>query len=289
MMVQYVVNGLAVNVTVGEGERPPQRTPPLLLLHGFTGSAAAWGDLLPALGAGLTTYAVDLIGHGATESPAGLDHYRMPAVVADLETLLNLLNLPRVAVLGYSMGGRTALQFAVSYPERVSALLLESASPGIADPTERAARVRSDEALAERILRDGVPAFVREWEALPLFCSQTRLPAAAQQAQRAQRLRNNPLGLANSLRGMGAGAQEPVWPALSALPVPVLLIAGADDGKYVGLARAMAERMRQAHVVIVPETGHTVHLEQPQVFIAAVRGFLQEAGQEMGIAEGSRA
>jgi 2-succinyl-6-hydroxy-2,4-cyclohexadiene-1-carboxylate synthase len=258
------------------------------LLHGFTGDAATWDGVRAELGPDIPCIAVDLVGHGETEHPSGMDHYHMPAAVADLATLLDLLGLPRVALLGYSMGGRTALQFAVAHPERVSALLLESASPGIADPAERAARVQSDEALAERIERDGIRAFVREWETLPLFRSQARLPAAVRQAQRAQRLQNSPLGLANSLRGMGAGAQQPLWPALATLPMPVLLMAGEEDRKYVGLARAMAERVRDVRVVVVPEAGHTVHLEQPAVFTAAVGDFLQTAGLAKARQEGSR-
>jgi 2-succinyl-6-hydroxy-2,4-cyclohexadiene-1-carboxylate synthase len=268
------IHGLTVNVEHwGAGV-------PLVALHGFTGCAATWRRCLGDAGTATAQYAVDLVGHGRTDSPADPDHYRMPAVVADLVALLDRLALPRVALLGYSMGGRVALQFAAAHPERVVALLLESASPGIADPVERAIRRRSDEALADRILRDGVPAFVAEWEALPLFRSQARLPPAVQEAQRAQRLENNPLGLANSLRGMGAGAQDPVWDALPRLTMPVLLLTGAEDGKYAALGRSMAERLPAAELVVAPEAGHTVHLEQPQAFQQAVHGFLQRAGAD---------
>ena len=137
MRTRYAVNGLAVSV-VSERERA---TPPLLMLHGFTGDAATWGDVRAELGPAASCIAVDLVGHGETDHPRCLDHYHMPAAVADLATLLDLLGLPRVALLGYSMGGRTALQFAVAHPERVSALLLESSSPGIADPAERAVKM----------------------------------------------------------------------------------------------------------------------------------------------------
>lgn len=288
MREQIAVNGLVMSV-VRPGDagtlRPGRK--PLLLLHGFTGDATTWGDVISELGPGVDSMALDLVGHGETDHPRSLDHYRMPTAVADLEALLGLMDLPPVALLGYSMGGRTALQFAVAHPERVSALVLESASPGIADPAERAVRVQQDEALAERIERDGIPAFVREWEALPLFRSQTRLPATVREAQRAQRLRNNAQGLANSLRGMGAGAQDPVWEALDTLPMPVLLVAGEDDGKYVELARAMADRLPDARAVIVPEAGHTVHLEQPEAFIGAVRRFMYMAGPATTRLEGS--
>lgn len=264
------VNGLDLNV-----ERHGEGTP-LLLLHGFTGSAASWHGVLPALARRRRVIAVDLVGHGASAKPAEVERYRMPAVAADLAALLDALALPTVDLLGYSMGGRTALHFALAYPRRVTALVLEGSSPGIPDAEERAARERADEALAARIEREGIAAFVREWEALPLFASQRRLPAATLAAQRAQRLANDPLGLANSLRGMGAGAQEPLWERLPALRAPTLLLAGAEDGKYRALAQAMADRMPAARAVEVPEAGHAAHLEQPAAFVAAVLAFLED-------------
>lgn len=268
------IQGLTVNVQRwGAGS-------PLLALHGFTGCAATWQPCLGGDGTAMEVTAVDLVGHGRTDSPIEVDHYRMPAVVAGLVALLDQLALPRVALLGYSMGGRVALHFAVAHPERVTALLLESASPGIAEPDERAARRAKDELLADRILREGVAAFVAEWEAQPLFRSQQRLPAAVREAQRAQRLGNTALGLANSLRGMGAGAQEPLWGALPGLTMPVLLLAGADDEKYVSLGRAMAERLPAAELAVLPEAGHTVHLERPRAFRETVDGFLRVAGED---------
>ncbi|HET8996118.1 MAG TPA: 2-succinyl-6-hydroxy-2,4-cyclohexadiene-1-carboxylate synthase, partial [Acetobacteraceae bacterium] len=252
MKRRLTVNGLGLNVErQGIGA-------PLVLLHGFTGSTASWGTCMPELAQRFTVYAVDLVGHGRTEAPDDLTHYRMPTAVADLAALLDALELERVALLGYSMGGRTALRFAVAYPERVRTLILESASPGIADPLERATRRRSDEALADHIERDGLATFVREWEQLPLFRSQARLPAAVRAAQRDQRLQCNPRGLANSLRGMGAGVQEPVWDALAQLSMPVRLITGQEDDKYGALARSMAERLRDARLAIVAEAGHAV-------------------------------
>lgn len=268
--MRVTVNGLDMRVErQGAG-------PPLLLLHGFTGSASAWRNIAVALARRFTIYAVDLVGHGQTAAPSALDHYRMSAVVADLAGLMDALDLPSAALLGYSMGGRTALQFAVAHPDRVAALTLESASPGIADAAERAARVRGDEALARRLEQNGIAAFVAEWERQPLFRSQERLPATVRDAQRSQRLQNSAVGLANSLRGMGAGAQAPVWHALAQLTIPTLLIAGADDAKYCAIARQMAAMLPQADMVIVPDAGHTVHLEQPAALNTAVLDFLTE-------------
>ena len=266
-MSRIAVNGVHLNVEVsGEG-------PAVLLLHGFTGSAATWAPFGEAW-SGFTLVAPDLLGHGASECPADPGRYAMGRCVEDLLALLDRLSDGRVAVVGYSMGGRAALHLALVAPDRLWALVLESASPGIDDPGERAARRESDEALAAAIERDGVEAFVARWESQSLFASQARLPAAVPEALRRQRLANDPRGLANSLRGMGAAAQEPLWDRLRAVQVPALLIAGALDAKYCALARRMAQGLPRARVEIVPGAGHAVHLEQPEAFGGAVRAFL---------------
>lgn len=268
-MTRIEVNGLGLNVEVtGDG-------PALLLLHGFTGSSATWRPLLSHWPA-FRSIAVDLIGHGSSDSPLDPERYRMRRCVEDLAALLDRLAIDRAAVLGYSMGGRVALHVALSVPERLSALVLESASPGIGDPAAREARVRSDEALAGDIERKGVAAFVAQWEQLPLFATQRSLSPEVREGLRQQRLRNCAVGLANSLRGMGAGAQEYLLPRLSEVGVPVLLLAGALDAKYCALAREMASLLPHSRVEIVPDAGHAIHLEQPDAFARAVRAFLAD-------------
>jgi len=266
------VNGITLNIELaGDG-------PPLLLLHGFTGSAATWGPHVALLAPHFRTIAPDLIGHGRSDAPSDPERYRMERCVGDLLVALDALDTERANVLGYSMGGRVALHLAVAAPRRVASLVLESASPGLAEPAERQARIASDEALAEAIERDGLEAFVDRWERLPLFASQASLPAGVRARLRAQRLQNSPVGLANSLRGMGAGRQEPLWDRLPDIQVPTLLIVGELDQKYCELARSMAALMPTARRVVMPQAGHAVHLEQPAAFDEVVIKFLQEAG-----------
>jgi 2-succinyl-6-hydroxy-2,4-cyclohexadiene-1-carboxylate synthase len=264
------IDGMTYQIMVaGDG-------PPLLLLHGFTGSAATWMPFVPALARHARILAVDLPGHGGTEAPDDVRFYTMSRLTADLPAICDVVapGQPRLRVLGYSMGGRAALHLACAVPEHVSALVLESASPGIADPAERAARACADHALADRIEREGVHAFVAQWENLPLFAGQRRLPPDVWQRQREQRLANRPDGLANSLRGMGAGAQESLTERLHELAMPALLLAGALDEKYRTLAAMMASRIPRARAVIVPDAGHAVHLEQPATFEQVVTAFL---------------
>ena len=235
--------------------------------------------------------AVDLLGHGDSDCPADPRRYRMESCVEDLVSLLDRLGIRRAAVLGYSMGGRVALHLALSAsggPERLWALVLESASPGIEDVSDRAARARSDADFADDIERDGLEAFVERWQALPLFASQARLPVAGRDELRRQRLQNDPQGLAGSLRGLGAGQQEPVLGRMDEIRIPVLLLTGALDDKYRELARRMAAALPCARTESVPDAGHAVHLERPQAFAGAVRGFLEGCLQRERRKEGVR-
>ncbi len=263
------INDITLNVAQSGTGRP------LLLLHGFTGSAATWTPLIDALPPHFRAIAPDLIGHSLSDSPPDAERYRMERCVADLLALLDTLEVERADLLGYSMGGRVALHLASAAPERVGMLMLESSSPGIADAAERHARIAADEALADLIAREGLAAFVERWERLPLFASQAALPEATRARSHAQRLRNDPLGLANSLRGMGTGQQESLWDRLAGLDVPTLLIVGELDTKYRALAAEMRALLPNARAMIVPDVGHAVHLEQPQVFAKNVLEFLR--------------
>jgi 2-succinyl-6-hydroxy-2,4-cyclohexadiene-1-carboxylate synthase len=258
------VRGLDLHVEVdGSG-------PPLLLLHGFTNSIASWDLVRSDLAKAFRLILVDLIGHGQSEAPADPSRYTSEHALMDLLAVLDALDLQRVALLGYSMGGRLALHLALAAPRRFARLILESASPGIADDGARQERAATDNALAERIERDGVDAFVEYWENLPLLALGGHVPEAIKLELHGVRLRNQPIGLANSLRGMGAGRLLPVWSRLAALALPTLLIAGARDQRYVEIAQRMHHLLPHSTLLIAPDAGHTAHLDQPAWFINAV-------------------
>jgi 2-succinyl-6-hydroxy-2,4-cyclohexadiene-1-carboxylate synthase len=250
--------------------------PLLLLLHGFSGSLENWRPHAVAFSEQYQVIIVDLPGHGQTDAPKDSGRYGIEKTTADLIVLIEQMGFAPAHLLGYSMGARLALYVALAYPNHVQSLIIESGSPGLASEDERRARIWQDEALAERIERDGVTAFIDYWENMPLFASQKNLPTRVKQQLRQQRLRNRPEGLANSLRGMGTGVQPSLWQRLGELKMPVLLLAGALDIKFVGIARQMYDRISNARLVIVPDVGHTVHLEAPTVFQTRVLEFLSQ-------------
>jgi 2-succinyl-6-hydroxy-2,4-cyclohexadiene-1-carboxylate synthase len=141
------------------------------------------------------------------------------------------------------------------------------------DAAEREERRASDEALATRIEHEGVPAFIERWERIPLFASQKMLSSEYREALHRQRLQNNATGLAQSLRGVGTGVQPSLYTQLPTLHIPILLIAGELDTKFTTIAKRMAHALPQSQLHIIPAAGHTVHLEQPQLFTSLVTDF----------------
>lgn len=250
--------------------------PPLLLLHGFTGALDTWHPFVSAWKERYRLVLIDILGHGLSDSPKDRSRYTMEKVTDDLARILDHFKIEKTNVLGYSMGGRLALSFAITYPTRVNALILEASSPGLADKKEREARRKSDERLAARIERDGIEAFVNEWEKIPLFATQKMLPQSVRERIRAQRLQNSTTGLANSLRGMGTGAQPSYWTELEQMAIPVLLLAGELDAKFCDIARRMKHKLPTAECRFIPKAGHAVHLEQAAIFDTMVMNYLQK-------------
>jgi 2-succinyl-6-hydroxy-2,4-cyclohexadiene-1-carboxylate synthase len=231
--------------------------PTLVLLHGFTQTRQSWRPAIAELAGRRRALAPDLPGHGNAAA--------RPASFAACTGYVRALGGERFALAGYSMGGRIALHAALALGDRLDRLVLIGASPGLADPAERAARRAADDALADRIVAIGVEAFAREWAELPLWEGQPELVRAAAHADR---LRNTPAGLAAALRGLGTGVMEPLWDALPSLAVPVTLAVGERDEKFRALAERMADRLPRAEVVVVAGAGHAAQLEQPAAVAA---------------------
>jgi 2-succinyl-6-hydroxy-2,4-cyclohexadiene-1-carboxylate synthase len=232
----------------------------IVCLHGFTHTGASWDPVVASLGERYRALAPDIRGHGASSElePVGLE-----AVLHDLARLAP----ERFTLVGYSMGGRIALHFALAAGARVQRLVLIGASPGLADAAERAARRAADERLADEIERMSIEAFAERWAQTPVLAGQ---PPEVLAAVHADRLRNQPVGLARALRGLGTGALSPLWDRLGAVRMPVALVVGGRDGKFGAIAERMASALPAGEVIVVPGAGHAVHLEAPEAVGAVI-------------------
>jgi 2-succinyl-6-hydroxy-2,4-cyclohexadiene-1-carboxylate synthase len=237
------------------------RGPRLVLVHGFAQNRRCWGPIAADLATDHEVVRVDAPGHGrSSEFYAGL---RTGArLIADQGGV--------ATYLGYSMGGRFVLHLALANPELVQGIVLVGATGGIDDPEARAQRRRVDEAMADRLEREGLEPFLDAWLAQPLFAG---LNEATQ--FRVERRENTVTGLAESLRQAGTGAQDPLWERLNRLEMPVLVVAGENDEKFSAEAMRLGTAIgANADVVLVPGAGHAAHLEQPEAFLGVVRQWL---------------
>ena len=252
---------LEVEVT-GTGE-------PVLIIHGFTGSGSAMAPLTELLGG--TRIAPDLIGHGRSESPISLDPYSLKNISLQLSSLMKQLDASPASIIGYSLGGRIALTFALSHPEMVKSLALIGTSPGISNGQERERRLKHDHELAASISEAGIGKFIDTWVAMPMWESlRQSLTPEQWHDSITQRTANHPLGLANSLRASGTGAMPPLHDILQDLGAPTLLIVGEQDSKFLQIAKEMAPRIPRARIEIIANSGHATHLEQPHATAEAI-------------------
>ncbi|HET9781379.1 MAG TPA: 2-succinyl-6-hydroxy-2,4-cyclohexadiene-1-carboxylate synthase [Candidatus Dormibacteraeota bacterium] len=248
---------------------------PVTLLHGFTQSGRSWRELISHMPEGWKWIVPDLRGHGQTVTRAGAP-CSMDACTDDLVALWEELDVGRTHLVGYSMGGRLALHVAARRPERLLSLVTIGAHAGL-DDDARAGRRQGDDALAQRIEKEGIESFVDYWGSLPLFAGLQRRGEGYVAQLRADRLQNHVAGLACSLRGMGAGVMEPVWDDLQRVNVPCTFVAGQLDHGYVASARRLAASVPHGQVEVVLRTGHAVHQERPDAFARVLANHLAQS------------
>lgn len=252
---------------------PPRRI--AILLHGFAGTGADWDAVQPAFAKETSTATLDLPGHGASPAPADPKAFTFDAIADALWEVADAVGAQAPIWVGYSMGARILLYFAVRHPSRVGGLILESVHPGLEGAQDRERRAAQDREDAEMIERQGLAAFFEAWHQRPVFDSRRRNTDLWRE-EVAKRLRTNqPKVLASYLRGVGLGAMPPLHRRLQEIKVPVLLLAGTLDAPYMQEARAAAELLPDAKFKAVLNAGHAVHRENPGGYIEAVRDFLE--------------
>lgn len=257
-------------------------------------------------------YALDFVGHGLSDHPDSEAPYDMDEACACVKAFVDWVARregARPVLVGYSMGGRIALEALVRFgvkaqyevpvrgawrslvsgiagkrrsrpnsPElAIAGLVLESAGLGPADEAEREALRERNCAWAKRVREEGVEAFMDYWESLPLFESQRALPEAKRASVWAGRLANRAESLARSFEGTGQHRQSLRSESLAVLAraqeagVPVLYVAGELDAKYLAVARCVADKL----------PGHTSSIRENSHFCAKNCGFerFENAGE----------
>ena len=234
-------------------------TRPLVLVHGFTGWNTSWDRVK----AGLRTHSrcISPLGHSG---PNELED-RVRCWDDELGRIVSLMPPEPVHLAGYSLGARLALGIALAFPARVARLTLISGHTGLPTEAERTERRASDARWCALLETEGIAGFVESWEAQPLFATQARLSASLRAEQRAIRLSHDPHGLVRALRVIGLAEMPDYATRLASLAAPLTVLVGELDAKFLALGRAASERSPNGRLVVVPNAGHDLLLERPDL------------------------
>lgn len=252
--------------------RPDQ--PTLIFLHGFLGRSDDWESITSKLSDIFGILTIDLPGHGQSLS-TDADDYSIENCAKNIIDLCDQLQLERLILVGYSMGGRLSLYLLTHYPGRFERAVIESATPGLKTDSERQTRIAHDNALAEKLEQTDLESWLGQWYAQPLFDSLTGNATLLKQVM-VDRLKNDRSGLTLSLKLMTTGRQPNLWPKLGEIKIPLLLIAGDLDSKYTQIIKQTADLCPNAQPVIIKNAGHNVHLEQPERYLDELKRFLTQ-------------
>lgn len=241
--------------------------PVLLLLHGFLGSSADWQPFFPQLGKNFYCIALDLPGHGKS---VGIQCNMQFLDVAD--TIIGQISDP-FYLIGYSMGGRIALDIFQRYSSQVIDFICISASPGIEDTQQREQRFHKDQKLLPQTDKE---AFLHKWYRQKLF---TGIPDHPNYKQLiASRLQGNFHDMQRGLNIMSVGQQPNIWPSLQTIPRSFAYLCGELDEKYTNIGKRL-QQQTLAEVVIMKSCSHMPHFQQPQFFTHFVDNYFLKANQ----------
>lgn len=249
---------------VGEGEV-------VVLVHGHPFNRSMWAPQLTALSeSGYRAIAADLRGYGQTSMVAGTGTTTLDIFAQDIVALLDHLAIEKVAIVGLSMGGQIAMEFARQFPGRLRGLVLAATFP----QAETADGIRARNAMADRLLREGMNGYAQE--ALPRMLAEgsiVRAPATTRSVL--DMMRTTPVaGAAAALRGraLRPGYEE----VLAQLDMPALVVVG-DKDTFTSRQDAdlMHRLLRRSRLVWMHDVGHMPNLEDTKAFDQELIHFLK--------------
>jgi 2-succinyl-6-hydroxy-2,4-cyclohexadiene-1-carboxylate synthase len=236
----------------------------ILFLHGFIGSLKDWDDIGELLKEQYSLLMIDLPGHGKSPNAQNMEQ-----AAECIITLLDSLNIEKLYIYGYSMGGRIALYLLLLHPNYFMGAILESASPGLKTEEERKMRRLSDDKLALRFEKESLENILAFWYSLPLFENLKNNKSFKDLFKR--RLKNSGEKLSESLRTLGTGCQPSLWYKLRSNKIPISLLTGEDDLKFINIAKEMCDVNPKLDYKIIKSSGHTVYVENQDAVVDEIR------------------
>tara|TARA_B100001094_G_scaffold56835_1_gene52324 strand:- start:2611 stop:3411 length:801 start_codon:yes stop_codon:yes gene_type:complete len=246
---------------------------PIMLIHGFTGSHKSFEEISKYLKQFFRVISIDLIGHGKSMTSEE-SYYTFDKSIELILEILDELKINKVNLLGYSLGGRSAMHLVTKCQNKINNLILCSASYGLENEIEKKKRIDSDKNLIKLLEKNKIEDFVNYWESIPLWESEKKLSVEKKNKYRNLRLKNNSLGLALNLKYQGQGIQNNLLESLKKIMNRTLIMYGEHDNKYENISKILSKSIRKSKTIMVPESGHNIILENPIFVSREVKDFI---------------
>ena len=252
-----------------------------MLLHGFLGCPESFQDVVGILGEAIAPYAPTIYGHGGHPEAESTCDFE-----SETARLLCLVERHAAAkpvhIAGYSLGARLALAMLIRAPRLFHSATLISARRGLDSTEERKRRWASDLGWAQRLRNQQLSDFLDVWESQPIFSAVLRFAPDRLRWLREQRLRHDPEALAQSLLGLSLAKMPSYSDELSRVRVPVTIVAGASDRKFVELGEDLQSRLPNGNLIVVDGAGHQLPIERPDAVAAAITEGMNHDPRIMG-------
>jgi pimeloyl-ACP methyl ester carboxylesterase len=261
------------------GPDPAEGAPVLLLVHGMAGSSETWRSVAPALGKSFTVIAPDLLGHGASAKPR--HDYSLGAFASGLRDLMVALGVERATIVGQSLGGGVAMQFAYQFPERCERLVLVN-SGGLGTEVSWMLRLLTLPGL-DLVMPVLFPGFARDagnavWRFVgglgvraPHLEEEWRSYASLTDPETRQAFVKT-LRSVVDFGGQSVSAHDRLYLAEH---LPTLIVWGEEDRIIpVAHGRATHEAIPGSELVVFDACGHFPHVEEPMRFVEVLTDFL---------------
>ena len=247
--------------------------PPLLMIHGFMGDSNDWNESAEILKEKHHIILIDLPGHGVNSN---LKLTSFSEISTFINNHLQVYDEFPINVLGYSMGGRCALYWALQNPSRVSKLLLESVNPGLEFNSEKEIRANSDKLLFSEVQnRFDLKEFFDNWYSDPIFNNINQNPKFKEILKSKLNI-ENVSGWEQAILTLSIGNQPSLWKDLVRLSFRTKFITGEFDDKYQIIGNTINKLNPNIEFELVKNSGHNTHFENADSFTNICNNFFKE-------------
>ena len=250
---------------------------PLVWSHEFAGDYRSWKPQAQFFSRRYRVITYNARGYPPSDTPESLDDYTQERSVEDLRGLLDYLNIERAHIGGLSMGGNVALNFGLTYPEMASSLIVAGTGSGSTDPESFRRNVK---ARAEMMMSGGMAA-MGDYSNSPTRVQLLRKDPLGYEEFRRGFLEHSSIGSALTFSGV-QGRRPSIFDLderLRAMDVPTLIMTGDEDEPCIEPSVFMKRRIPRSGLVVMPQAGHAINLEDPDMFNRIVLDFLTSVEQ----------